>query len=74
MNFTNGDLTLIGTETDNPKCYWQGQEIPGVLEIRIDWEPDARRVKFKVRQTTDESARQLYAELRTAGIIVKEER
>lgn len=74
MITAQGNLALIGTETSNPRCHWKGQEIPGVLEIKIDWEPDERRVKLKVRQTTDDVARQLYAELRSAGITVKEER
>jgi hypothetical protein len=67
MIAAQGSLTMIGINTPTPQVFWNGAVVPGVTEIKVDWEHDERRVKLKITGTDDA----LYMELVTAGITVK---
>lgn len=65
-----GNLTLVGLNTPIPRVFWNGAEVPGVTQIKTNWEDGEQQVKLRVNGTADA----LYMELVTAGIVVKKER
>ncbi len=66
MQAIQGSLMFIGVNTPTPQVFWNGEEVPNVTGIRIDWESDEQRVKLKVSAELP-----IHAELRLAGLIVK---
>ena len=67
MITTQGNLVLIGLNTDSASLFWNGAKVPGVVEIKADWEVDDHRLKIKVNLPLEN-----YAALIADGIIVKE--
>jgi hypothetical protein len=70
MIITQGNLVMLGLNTDAPQVYFNGNQVTDVTEIKIDWEHDEQRVKLKVNGTQDE----LYMQLVEAGVTVKKEK
>ena len=65
-----GALTLVGLNTPTAQVFWNGQPIPGIKAIAVDWEGRDYRVKLKV--ITMDPAMQV--ELMSAGISVQKEK
>ena len=62
-----GSLTMVGLNTPAPKVFWNGELVPGIIAIRVDWELDEQRVRLRVNNTNQA----VYAEMLLAGIIIK---
>lgn len=61
------NLLVTGANTDTPKVFWKGDEVPGVVSIKINSERGDRQVKLRVNGAADA----LYMDMVSAGIIVK---
>lgn len=67
LNSTQGSLTLVNLHTETPGIYWNGEPVPGVTDIQVDWDDMGQRVKLHVNGSADA----LYMEMVAAGITVK---
>lgn len=65
-----GALTIVGANTDKPQVFWNGQPIPGIKAIAVDWEGRDYRVKLKVIAMDPT----MQVELMSAGISVQKEK
>lgn len=70
MITAHGSLVMIGLNTDAPQVFFNGIAVPGITEIKVDWEHDEQRVKLRVNGADDT----LYMQLVEAGITVKKEK
>lgn len=68
MNVVQGSLVLIGVNTPTPIVLFNGEKVPGITGIRVDWEADEQRVKLKVAGDSP-----LYTALLSAGVHIKKE-
>lgn len=68
MQIAQGNLVIVGANTQTPHVFFNGLPVSGITGIRVDWENDEQRVKLKVNGTDTD----MYNALRAAGIIVKE--
>lgn len=64
---TQGQLTMVGLNTDTPQVFWNGDPVPGITSIKVNWEDGEQQIRLKVNGVADA----LYMELVTAGIVVK---
>lgn len=64
-----GNLVLVGLNTDTPSVFWNGAPVEGVTGIRVDWEHDEQRVKLHVNGADDAT----YVALASAGVQIKKE-
>lgn len=58
---------MVGLNTPEPRVYWNGVPVTGIVKIKTDWEADEQRITFKVRGM-DEA---IYMQLVEAGIHVR---
>ena len=50
-----GTLTMIGLQTLNPKVFWNGVEVEGIVEIKVENEVGKEcAVKLKLKGTNEE--------------------
>ena len=70
MITAQGSLVMVGLNTELPQVFFNGLRVPGITEIKIDWEHDEQRVKLKVNGVEDA----LYMQLVDAGVTVKKEK
>lgn len=70
MITAQGSLVMIGLNTDTPSVFFNGVAVPGITEVKVDWEHDEQRVKLKVNGTDDT----MYMQLTEAGVTVKKEK
>lgn len=66
---TQGSLVFIGLNTTAPKMFFNGAEVAGLRDVRVNWDIEDPHVKVKVAAGIDPA---LKAELQAAGLIVKE--
>ena len=64
MTTTNGNLVIIGLGTEEPKYFWKGELLKGVVKIFIH-----RGVKLTM---TVLDKTEIPAEVRASGIRIKE--
>ena len=64
-----GNLTMVGLNTLAQKVFWNGTEVTGIKQIKVDVDGHERVVKLVLEGTDDA----LYMELIQAGIQVKKE-
>ena len=64
-----GNLTMVGLNTLAQKVFWNGTEIAGIKQIKVDVYDDDRVVKLVIEGNDNA----LYAELAQAGIQVKKQ-
>ena len=60
---------MVGVHTPNPQVFWNGVEVLGIISIKAECEDGEQRVKLK---TFDAAQDAILAEMRAAGIIIKE--
>ena len=70
MITAQGSLVMLGLNTDTPSVFFNGITVPGIVEIRVEWEHDERKVKLKVNGADDT----MYMQLVEAGVTVKKEK
>ncbi len=58
---------MIGLNTDTPQVFFNGVAVPGITEVKVDWEHDEQRVKLRVNGSDDA----IYMQLVDAGVTVK---
>jgi hypothetical protein len=68
MQAAQGNLTILNAHTSTPRVFWNGNEILGVVRIRVLSDEDDHRVKI----TVSGGQVDLYADMRNAGVLVKE--
>lgn len=68
MQIAQGNLVIIGANTQAAQVFFNGLPVSGITGIRVDWENDEQRVKLKVNGADTETCNAL----RAAGVIVKE--
>lgn len=66
MQLAQGSLVIVGLNTQTPQVFFNGHEVPSILEIKVDWESDEQRVKLKVSTLLP-----IHEELRLNGVTVK---
>lgn len=64
------NLIVTGVNTPDFKVFWKGDEVPGVLSVKVNAEAGEQQVKLRVNGTADT----LYMDMVSAGIIVKKGR
>jgi hypothetical protein len=67
MITAQGSLVMIGLNTDTPQVFFNGAAVPGITEVKVDWEHDEQRVKLRVNGSDDA----IYMQLVDAGVTVK---
>lgn len=74
MNVTQGNLTIVGANTQKMQVFWNGKEIKGVISLGTEYEtkhdrdPDGEnRVKIRVETIDAITSKEMSA----AGITVK---
>lgn len=60
---------MVGLNTPAPTVFWNGQPVPGITSIRVEWEDDEHRIKLTVHGFDP-----IHTTLQDAGISVKQER
>lgn len=67
MKVAQASLTIVNVNTDKPGVFWNGKPVPGVNQIKVEWERGDRVVVLRVNGSDDT----LYMEMVAAGIRVK---
>lgn len=62
-----GNLTMVGLNTAAQKVFWNGVEVLGIQQIKVDVDGSERIVKLVVSGDDDS----LYMELVQAGVQIK---
>jgi hypothetical protein len=65
MNISQGSLVMVGLNTTEPKVFWNGQEVPGIVGITASNTSASPRVVLNVAEDP------LLAEMQAAGIIIR---
>ena len=65
-----GNLTMIGLNTLAQRVFWNGVEVLGVKQIKVEVEGSDRVVRLVIEGTNDA----LYMELIQAGVQVKKQK
>lgn len=66
MQTAQGSLVLMNMHTADPAVFWNGLKIEGVERVRVLSDDDDNRVRIVM------AANPLAAEMRAAGVVVKE--
>jgi hypothetical protein len=68
MQATQASLVLVDLNTLSPKVFWNGVQVEGITEIKVDSELGKEfMVKLKIKGTNDTQ----YMEMVSAGINIK---
>ena len=67
MLTAQGNLVIIGINTDTPQVLFNGIPVTGIVDVKVDWEEDERRVRMRV----DGNNLALYRQLGDAGVTIK---
>lgn len=67
MLTTQGSLVMIGLNTDNPQILFNGFPVPGIVQVKVSWEADERKVQLRVNGNNED----LYRRISDAGISIK---
>lgn len=59
---------MVGLNTPDPKVFWNGKELAGILSVRVDCDDDEQRIKIKVSSSASD---ELVAEMLAGGINIK---
>lgn len=65
MNITQSSLVMVGLNTTEPKVFWNGQEVPGIVGITASNTGTTPRVVLNIAEDP------LLAEMQAAGIIIR---
>lgn len=69
MKLVRGSLVIVGANTPNCEVYFNGTQIPGLLDLNINWDDNSSFTKLKVIAGLDSTLKE---ELELANIIVRE--
>lgn len=68
-----GSLTILDTHTSNPKVYWNGTLVLGLLKLRVfDSTRDDKAGEVRLKVLKNLNTTQALDEMRLANIIIKE--
>lgn len=70
INSMQGSLTMVNLHSTNPKIYWNGIEISGIVSVRVDSDEDEQRIKFRIVGDFP-LEEQVLSEMVAEGIIIK---
>ena len=65
MQAAQGNLVIIGANTDTPQVFFNGAKVEGVLSIAVDSRQAVQKVVLKIEED------QAVADLQAAGVIVR---
>ena len=65
MNSTQGNLVIVGANTDAPQVFFYGVQVDGVLSIVVDTRQAVQKVVLKIAED------QVVADLQAAGVIIR---
>lgn len=66
MQLAQGSLAIV----DGDKVFWNGDPVPGIVSVKLNYEDGDTQVKLKVNGTADA----LYMDMVSAGIFIKKVR
>lgn len=66
MQTAQDSLTMLGLHTNAPQVFWNGNAVPNIIHIRVDWEHDDHAVRLRVSEFLP-----IHGELALAGISVR---
>jgi hypothetical protein len=73
MQAVQGNLVMIGLNTDTPQYFWNGVKLNHVVRLNAEVEADEHRIKLIVSDPLGEQSA-LYTELLAQGVNVKQTR
>jgi hypothetical protein len=65
MEVIKGSLVIIGANTPEMKVYFDGAEVTGVADLKIDWDAKSPKVTLTLNETT------MVQEMKASGIQVR---
>lgn len=65
MNIMQSSLVMVGLNTTEPKVFWNGQEVPGIVGITASNTGTTPRVVLNIAEDP------LLAEMQAAGVIIR---
>lgn len=67
MQIVQGNLTMMGLNTETPQIFWNGLPVGGITKVNVEWTDKEQEVKIRVNGSDDA----VYMEMVSAGINIK---